>query len=105
MKKIFSTVAIAVALFAGYSVYNIQTENELTDIALANVEALSSSAEMGSELRIFTFCSKKKGSIFCSSKRGNRDWALPVEIRLMDSPLEGCPSCPNCPDQDYDCED
>ena len=37
MKKIFYTMAIAAALFAGYSAYNSQNSNELTDIALANV--------------------------------------------------------------------
>ena len=45
MKKIFSTLAIATALFAGYSAYNTQNNNELTDIALANVEALAGSNE------------------------------------------------------------
>lgn len=34
-------MAVAAALFAGYSAYNSQNSNELTDIALANVEALS----------------------------------------------------------------
>lgn len=41
MKKIFSTVAIAVALFAGYYAYNEQNKSEITGMALANVEALA----------------------------------------------------------------
>ena len=41
MKKIFYTMAVAAALFTGYSAYNSQNSNELTDIALANVEALA----------------------------------------------------------------
>lgn len=41
MKKIFSTIAVASALFAGYTTYNAQHNTELTDIALANVEALA----------------------------------------------------------------
>lgn len=41
MKKIFSTMAVAVGLFAGYTTYNAQQNTELTDIALANVEALA----------------------------------------------------------------
>ena len=45
MKKIFYTMAVAAALFTGYSAYNVQNSNELTDIALANVEALSQSRE------------------------------------------------------------
>lgn len=34
-------MAVAAAVFAGYSAYNAQNSNELTDIALANVEALA----------------------------------------------------------------
>lgn len=41
MKKIFSTLAVAAALFAGYSAYNTKNETRLTDVALANVEALA----------------------------------------------------------------
>ena len=43
MKKLFSTMAVASALFAGYNAYSGQNSNELTDIALANVEALATS--------------------------------------------------------------
>ena len=45
MKKIFSIMAVASALFAGYSTYNTQQNTELTDIALANVEALASGVD------------------------------------------------------------
>lgn len=45
MKKIFSTMVVAAALFAGYSTYNAQNSNELTDVALANVEALASAGD------------------------------------------------------------
>lgn len=38
MKKLFSTMAVAAALFAGYSAYNGQNSNELTDVALANMK-------------------------------------------------------------------
>lgn len=41
MKKIFSAMVVAAALFAGYSAYNTQKEIKLTDVALANVEALA----------------------------------------------------------------
>ena len=41
MKKLFSTIVIAATLFAGYSAYSGQNSNELTDVSLANVEALS----------------------------------------------------------------
>ncbi len=42
-------MAVAAALFAGYSAYNSQNSNELTDIALANVEALAASDEANKE--------------------------------------------------------
>lgn len=44
MKKLFSIMAVASALFVGYSTYNTQQNTELTDIALANVEALATDA-------------------------------------------------------------
>ncbi len=46
MKKLFGTMAVAAALFAGYSAYNTQNSNELSGIILANVEALASSDEI-----------------------------------------------------------
>ncbi len=45
MKKLFSIMAVASALFVGYSTYNTQQNTELTDIALANVEALATGAD------------------------------------------------------------
>lgn len=45
MKKIFSTMAVAAALFASYSTYNAQNSNELSDVALANLEALADNQE------------------------------------------------------------
>lgn len=43
MKKIFSTMVVVAALFAGYSAYNTQEDIELAGLSLANVEALASS--------------------------------------------------------------
>lgn len=45
MKKIFSAMVIAAALFAGYSGYSGQNSNELADVALANVEALANGSD------------------------------------------------------------
>lgn len=45
MKKLFGTMAVAAALFAGYSAYETQNRNELSDVALANVEALANNSE------------------------------------------------------------
>ena len=41
MKKFFGTMAVAAALFVGYSAYNGQNSVNLNDVALANVEALA----------------------------------------------------------------
>lgn len=41
MKKLFGTMAVVAALFAGYSAYNAQNSVRLNDVALANVEALA----------------------------------------------------------------
>lgn len=43
MKKIFVTMVVATALFVGYSTYNTPKKNELTGLALANLEALAGS--------------------------------------------------------------
>lgn len=45
MKKIFSAMVVAATLFAGYNAYSGQNGNELTDVALANVEALASEGD------------------------------------------------------------
>ena len=49
MKKLFSIMAVATALFAGYSAYSGQNSNELTDVALANVEALAGATDDSSQ--------------------------------------------------------
>ena len=41
MKKLFGTMAVVAAFFAGYSAYNGQNSVNLNDVALANVEALA----------------------------------------------------------------
>lgn len=48
-KKIFGTMVAVAAMFAGYSAYDAQNERGLTDVALANVEALAQSGESGNE--------------------------------------------------------
>lgn len=47
-KKIFGTMVAVVAMFASYSAYDAQNERGLTDVALANVEALAQSGESSS---------------------------------------------------------
>lgn len=46
-KKIFGTMVVAAAIFTGYSAYDAQNERELTDVALANVEALAHGENKG----------------------------------------------------------
>ena len=44
-KKTFYAVAIAVALLSGYSAYNSHSKSKLSDVMLANVEALADGPE------------------------------------------------------------
>lgn len=44
MKKLFGTMAVAAALFAGYSAYEAQNSVILNDVAFANVEALANNS-------------------------------------------------------------
>lgn len=61
MKKIFSTMAVAAALFAGYCAYSGQNSNELSDVALANVEALADEPDSDSDgCKLTTFDCKIK---------------------------------------------
>lgn len=47
-KKIFSALIVAVvAMFAGYNIYQSQNTAALSDLALANVEALAEDYEIG----------------------------------------------------------
>lgn len=40
-KKLLGSMVVAAAIFTGYSAYDAQNENELSDAVLANVEALA----------------------------------------------------------------
>lgn len=44
-KKLFGTMVVVAAMFAGYSAYDAQSEREMTEVALANVEALAQNKE------------------------------------------------------------
>lgn len=48
MKKLFGTMAVAAALFAGYSAYEAQNGSKLSDVVMANIEALASDSEASS---------------------------------------------------------
>lgn len=55
-KKIMGLIAIvAIAAVAGYNIYASQSNVKLSDLALANVEALASSGE-GSQSDCETYC-------------------------------------------------
>ncbi len=71
MKKIFSTVAIAAALFAGYYAYDVKNNNELINIALINVEALAETEGPNSGDRVsFDF----NGQSWWGNPHGDYDW-------------------------------
>jgi hypothetical protein len=59
MNKIFSTIAVATALLAGYSTYNAQNDAKLSDIALNNVEALANGSDVALDCGNVTFIPNK----------------------------------------------
>lgn len=67
MKKIFSTMAVAAALFAGYNAYCGQNSNELSDVALANVEALAVEEATSKEYKCYSILEGEGTSIVCSN--------------------------------------
>lgn len=68
MKKFFGTMAVAAALFAGYSAYDSLSEDKLTGIVLANIEALANGAEGGSSTH--TLVCTDKGLKICEATCG-----------------------------------
>lgn len=84
MKKIFSTVAIAAALFAGYSAYNTQNNNELTDIALANVEALAASDEGTTPTETWQVGKKTITKTIHYTKEDGWEWSVKSNVWLFE---------------------
>lgn len=74
--KIFKSMVVAVvAIFAGYNVYLAQAEsyNEMPDLLLANVEALSQDEEGGGGEAVITCsakCSDGVGACWVESRGG-----------------------------------
>ena len=58
MKRILVMVIFAVAVIGGINVFNAQESEPLSDIVLANVEALASGSEGGPNWRGYTLDSK-----------------------------------------------
>lgn len=62
MKKIFNvTLYFALVLFTGYNIYTSQREDEMSDLAIANIEALAS-GEGGSSSSWSCWSKEKKGT-------------------------------------------
>ena len=63
-KKILSAMfAVAIMTVAGYNVYMNQTKNNLSELALANIEALADDTEGGGQNEP---CGKKYGNCWVS---------------------------------------
>ena len=73
-KKLFGTMVAIAAMFAGYSAYDAQNENEFSGAVLANVEALAAVESDGSTLCTGTFhvCESQYDS-FCNDMEQNCD--------------------------------
>lgn len=60
-KKFFATLIVAVvAMFASYNIYQSQNKDSLSDLALANVEALA-----GGEIEIGVICVAVCNNCWC----------------------------------------
>lgn len=69
-KKIFATLIVAVvAMFASYNIYQSQNAVSLSDLALANVEALA-----GGEIEIGVICATTCINCWCGYLPGDY-WA------------------------------
>lgn len=99
-----SIILVTVILATISTTLSIDTSKDKANfnILLKNAEAIASSSEGGGGLTIFRVCSKKDGSVFCSNRRGNRKWAINVNINFG---VAGGIVCPECPDQDFDYTD
>ena len=78
------TVAIAAALFAGYSAYNTQNNNELTDIALANVEALAASDEGTTPTETWQVGKKTITKTIHYTKEDGWEWSVKSNVWLFE---------------------
>jgi len=96
-----SLVLVLATISTSITLSDQENENNF-GLLLANAEAIASSSEGGSGITIFRVCSKKTGSIYCSSRRGYRKWAMNVNLRFG---ATGGVACPECPDQDFDYAD
>ena len=85
MKKIFYTMAVAAALFAGYSAYNTTENRNLNGITLANIEALTASPEDSEPFNPLCY-NGGVGSLSCSIGTG-------IEISTFGISLECSVSC------------
>ena len=63
-KFIMTTFVVAVAMISAINVFNANKTETLSDIALANVEALASDSEGGPNWRGYTLDSKNSCCIF-----------------------------------------
>lgn len=97
-------VLSVIAIIAIETNMNVKQSSSDSKLLLANIEALASSGESGSGLRLFTVCSRKSGAKFCTDKRGYRKWAIDVHLSITNVPGSSV-ECSECPDDDFDYED
>lgn len=63
MKKIIFTVLLAIIVLTGYNIYSSQDQKAVSELALANVEALAADSEAsGAKVKCYTSFSYELGS-------------------------------------------
>ena len=74
-KKIFSAVVVTAALFTGYSAYNAQNRQGLSDTLLANVEALANGESEREKVECYSSIKYEEGSnvVFCGTCQPKKD--------------------------------
>lgn len=65
MKKIFYTMAVAAALFTGYSAYSEQNKSNISNMVLPNIEAISACEVFNGKKLVFE-CEGEEGT--CTGK-------------------------------------
>ena len=90
MKKniLKATLVVAFALIAGFNVYNAQKSDVLSDLALANVEALATDDEVQMQ-----DCTRAKFSGNCVDKKGMWAGRYVLEVEHYQVPVGSVERC------------
>ena len=89
LKSTLAVVAVTASCLGAWKAYDAY-EYEDNAMLMENVEALTSENNPENNPgKYINVCSKKPGKKFCTTKRGNRKWALPpIKVSIYNSNVE-----------------